>query len=141
MRLFKVNSFIHHLNPFTPLAKKKILTPWGSLKPKVDIFPIIYLIFIYGFIYIFPYGRDIVKMSWFDWFRSEDGPLEWLQFFLYLGASIYAIINIFKKASSGIDLNLILWALLAFLCFFVAGEEISWGGKNNWVWITSNKRY
>ncbi len=124
-----MNSILGILNPLTSKAKKNICTPWGSLSPEVDIFPIVYLIIMYGLIYILPYGRDVIGMSWFDWLRSEDGPLEWIQFFLYLGATIYAIKTLSIKAKNGLDLNLILWGLLVFLCFFVAGEEISWGER------------
>ena len=34
-----------------------------------------------------------------------------------------------KRVKYGFTLNLILWGLLVFLCFFVAGEEISWGER------------
>ena len=70
---------------------KKINTPWGELIPKVSLFPIYYLLFIYGFIYILPYGRNIIGASWFDWLRSEDGPLEWIQFIEYLISSLLAL--------------------------------------------------
>ena len=59
---------------------KDIKTPFGKITPEVSLFPIYYLFFIYGFVYIFPYGEDLIGTSWFDWLRSEDGPLEWLQF-------------------------------------------------------------
>ncbi len=120
---------IPYLNPFIPISNKKIKTPWGNIKPKVDIFPLLYLIFIYGIVYILPFGENIIGMSWFNWCRLEDGPLEWVQFFLYLSAGIYATSSVIRKAKSGLNLNLILWSLLAFLCIFVAGEEISWGER------------
>ena len=59
---------------------KEIKTPFGIILPQVSLFPILYLIFIYGFVYILPYGRDLIGISWFDWLRREDGPLEWIQF-------------------------------------------------------------
>ena len=46
---------------------KEIKTPWGAIFPQVSLFPILYLLFIYGFVYILPYGRDLIGMSWFDW--------------------------------------------------------------------------
>lgn len=122
-------SFAANFNPFAPLKKKKIRTPWGNLTPKVDLFPILYLIIIYGLVYILPYGRYIVGMSWFDWFRKEDGPLEYAQFLFYLFGSICALIAFFKKRKKSTTLNLTLWILIAILCFFVAGEEISWGER------------
>ena len=57
-----------------------IRTPWGSISSKVSLFPIYYLIFIYGFVYILPFGKDFFGMTWFDLLKKEDGPLEWLQF-------------------------------------------------------------
>ena len=61
-----------------------IKTPWGDISPAVNLFPIYYLIFIYGFVYILPYGEDIVGLTWFNLLKIEDGPLEWLQFSEYL---------------------------------------------------------
>lgn len=104
-----------------------IRTPWGDIDPKVDIFPILYLAIMYGFIYILPYGRDIIGMSWFDWCRSEDGPLEWMQFFCFLGAFIFSSIILWRRRNQGITNSWIIWLAMALLCFFVAGEEISWG--------------
>ncbi len=124
-----MNFFISYLNPFTTLSEKNITTTWGNIKPKVDIFPIIYLVFIYGVIYILPYGENLIGMTWFDWCRSEDGPLEWIQFFLYFGAGLFAISSLSKRVKNGFNLNLILWGLIVFLCIFVAGEEISWGER------------
>ena len=113
---------------------KTIKTPWGELSPKVSLFPIYYLIFIYGIIYILPYGRNIIGISWFDWLRSEDGPLEWLQFVEYLASSLLALlIYISRKRKS--DLDSIIWLLIAFLSFLIAGEEISWGERITGVGI------
>ena len=52
-------------------SKKKshIKTIWGTIDPDVDIFPLVYLIFIYGFIYILPYGEQLIGLSWFNWFN------------------------------------------------------------------------
>ena len=112
---------------------KKIIkittTPWGKLKPKVDIFPIIYLIIVYGFIYVLPFGRNIVGTSWFDWLRKEDGPLEWLQFFFFLGASLCSSIILWRNRKQSFNKQWLFWLVLAALCFFVAGEEISWGER------------
>ena len=52
-----------------------------------------------------------------------------LSFLDLLLASFFALRTLFRKARKGINLNLILWALVALLCFFVAGEEISWGER------------
>ena len=104
---------------------KVIKTPWGSITPKVDLFPIYYLIFIYGFMYILPYGKPLVGVSWFDFLRSEDGPLEWIQFFQYLFASIISCI-IFIKSRNKRSFSILIWLFFALACFIIAGEEISW---------------
>ena len=125
------------LNPFSSFKGKNIYTTWGSIAPTVDIFPIAYLLFIYGFIYIFPYGRDVVGMSWFDWFRSEDGPLEWIQFIGYLLGFICSSLILYKRRRKGINQKWIAWLLIALICFFVAGEEISWGERITGIGIES----
>ena len=76
---------------------REIKTAWGTLTPEVSLFPIYYLFFIYGFVYILPYGRDLIGISWFDWLRSEDGPLEWIQFVEYLISSFLAFLIFLKK--------------------------------------------
>ena len=76
---------------------EEIKTPWGRIIPEVSLFPIYYLLFIYGFVYIFPYGKFFIGISWFDWFRSEDGPLEWIQFVEYALSSLIAFMIFIKK--------------------------------------------
>ena len=73
-----------------------IRTPWGKITPEVNLFPLYYLIFIYCFIYILPYGKLIIGVSWFDWLRSEDGPLEWMQFIEYAFSSLLAFLVFFR---------------------------------------------
>jgi len=107
---------------------KEIKTPWGKIAPEVSLFPIYYLVFIYGFVYILPFGRDFIGISWFDWLRREDGPLEWIQFIEYLLSSILAFI-VFIKQKKKRSLNSIIWLFIAFLSLIVAGEEISWGER------------
>ena len=107
---------------------KEIKTPWGGLHPEVNLFPIYYLIFIYGFTYSLPFGKVIVGISWFDWLRSEDGPLEWIQFFEYFISSLLAIFIFFKNERK-YTLNSLLWLFIGISCFLIAGEEISWGER------------
>ena len=107
---------------------KEIKTPWGSITTKVDLFPIYYLFFIYGFIYILPFGKPLIGISWFDFLRGEDGPLEWIQFFQYLFASIISLF-IFIKSKNKKSIGILIWLVLAFACFIVAGEEISWSER------------
>ena len=107
---------------------KLIKTPWGSLSPEVNLFPIYYIIFIYGFIYILPFGENIVGMTWFNLLKLEDGPLEWLQFFAYFISSIFGIF-IFLKRKNKNSKDSFIWLFLSALSFFIAAEEISWGER------------
>ena len=107
---------------------KVIKTPWGDIAPEVNLFPIYYLLFIYGFVYILPYGENIVGLTWFNLLKLEDGPLEWLQFSEYFISSIFGIfIYIRNKNKNTIDS--FIWLILSAFCFIVAAEEISWGER------------
>ena len=107
---------------------KVIKTPWGVISPEVNLFPIFYLIFIYGFIYILPYGKNIIGMPWFDLLKTEDGPLEWLQFIEYFISSLFGILIFFKSKKKN-SLNSLNWLILSAFCFFISAEEISWGER------------
>lgn len=115
---------------------KEIKTPWGVIFTQVSLFPILYLLFIYGFVYILPYGRDLIGISWFDWLRREDGPLEWIQFIEYAISSFLALL-IFIRTKRKKNINSIIWLLIAFLSFVIAGEEISWGERITGIGINS----
>tara|TARA_B100000161_G_scaffold29810_1_gene17734 strand:- start:938 stop:1621 length:684 start_codon:yes stop_codon:yes gene_type:complete len=115
---------------------KEIKTPFGSINTEVSLFPIYYLIFIYGFVYILPYGKILIGISWFDWLRSEDGPLEWMQFFEYLLSSFFAFL-IFIRQKKKKEINSIIWLLIAFLSILIAGEEISWGERLTGIGIAT----
>jgi hypothetical protein len=106
----------------------KIKTPWGSISTEVSLLPIFYLIFIYGFVYILPYGKIFIGVSWFDLLRSEDGPLEWLQFFEYALSSLMSFLIYFKIKNKR-SINSLIWLIIGASCFFIAGEEISWGER------------
>ena len=107
---------------------KTIKTPWGNILPEVSLFPIYYIIFIYGFIYILPFGKNIVGLTWFDLLKLEDGPLEWLQFAEYFISSLFGIL-IFFKSKKRKSINSFIWLILSAFCFFIAAEEISWGER------------
>ena len=107
---------------------KTIKTPWGQLSPEVNLFPIYYLIFIYGFIYILPFGENIVGLTWFNLLKLEDGPLEWLQFTEYFISSLFGIL-IFIKSNKKKSLNSLNWLIFSLFCLFIAAEEISWGER------------
>ena len=105
----------------------KINTPWGKIIPEVSLLPIYYLLFIYCFVYILPYGKFFIGISWFDWLKSEDGPLEWMQFIEYALSSLLAFLIFLRPKKKNI--NSFIWLLIAFLSFLIAGEEISWGER------------
>ena len=115
---------------------KEIKTPWGKIIPEVSLFPIYYLLFIYCFVYIFPYGKIFIGISWFDWFRSEDGPLAWIQFIEYALSSFLAFF-VFIKQKKKKDINTFIWLLIALLSFLIAGEEISWAERLTGIGINS----
>ena len=107
---------------------KTIKTPWGNISPEVSLLPIYYVFFIYGFIYILPFGKNIVGLTWFDLLKLEDGPLEWLQFAEYFISSLFGIL-IFFKSKNRKSINSFIWLILSAFCFFIAAEEISWGER------------
>ena len=113
---------------------KEIKTPWGNIIPEVSLFPIYYLLFVYLLVYILPYGEVLIGVSWFDWLRSEDGPLEWIQFVEYALSSFLALLTFLNQKNKK-EINSIIWILIAFLCFVIAGEEISWGERLTGVGI------
>ena len=106
----------------------KLKTPWGSISSEVILFPIYYLICVYGLIYILPFGEQIVGSTWFDLLKKEDGPLEWLQFIQYLISSFFGFF-IFYKIKKKKSLNSFIWLFLSILCLFIAAEEISWSER------------
>ena len=115
---------------------KDIKTPFGRIRPEVSLFPIYYLIFIYGFVYILPYGKILIGISWFDWLRSEDGPLEWLQFLEYvLSALLASFIYLRRKKKK--EINSFIWLFIALASFVIAGEEISWGERITGIGIST----
>ena len=106
----------------------EIKTPWGSISPKVSLFPIYYLIFIYGFVYLLPFGNDLIGRTWFDFLKKEDGPLEWLQFSQLFISSLIGLF-IFYKSEKKRAINSLIWLFFSTLCFLIAAEEISWGER------------
>jgi hypothetical protein len=63
------------------------------------------------------------------WFSDEDGPAENLQFVFLVAATIGAALVSRARARRGDRFLAVAYAGLALACFFVAGEEISWGQR------------
>ena len=97
-----------------------IRTPWGDLKPTVDIKPLLYLLILYGIVYFLP--LDIFQI----WSKGEDTPAEWLQFLGYAGAFLSCLVVLWRRRGNGLNVQWFFWLILALFCFYVAGEEISW---------------
>ena len=106
----------------------EIRTPWGSISSKVNLFPIYYLIFIYGFVYILPFGENLIGITWFDLLKKEDGPLEWLQFSEFFVSFLMGLF-IFYKSKKKRSINSLIWLFFSIFCFLIAAEEISWGER------------
>ena len=111
-------------------------TSWGSIDSKVNLFPIYYLIFVYGFIYILPFGENLVGSSWFYFLRQEDGILESLQFIQYLISSLFGFFILFRIRKKK-SLNSYIWLVLSICCFLIAAEEISWGERITGITLNS----
>ena len=104
-------------------GRRVIKTPWGDLAPSVDLFPLVYLIVLYGIVYFLPFGI-------FDfWRKGEDGLAEWLQFFAYLGAGLSALLCFLLSFNRRRRIQAMWWLLMTVFCLYVAGEEISWGER------------
>ena len=107
---------------------KEIKTPWGSISSEVYLFPIYYLILVYGIIYVLPFGEKFVGNSWFVFLFKEDSIFEWAQFWQYLIGSFMGFL-IFLKSKKKKTLNSLIWLILSIVFFFIALEEISWGER------------
>ncbi len=117
---------------------RKIKTPWGSISTNVSLLPVYYLIFIYGFVYILPFGENIVGLPWFYFIKQEDGILESIQCIQYFISSILGILILLKIRKKK-SFNTFIWLILTILCFFMAGEEISWGERLTGISLNSIK--
>jgi hypothetical protein len=111
------------LPPPSEIPARVIRTPWGELRPAVDMLPVLYLLVLYGLVWFLPFG--VFEF----WRKGEDGPAEWLQFFGYAGASLGAWVVVWRRRGLGLSLALLGWVALALFCLLMAGEEISWGER------------
>jgi len=110
-------------------VRKEINTPWGIIIPKVELFPVAYIVILYGLIYFLP-------LNIFDnWSKGEDGPVEWLQFILYFLSFICSFFVTLRIRKNG--KQFFFWLLMTLFCFYIAGEEISWAERITNIGIES----
>lgn len=62
-------------------------------------------------------------------FAKEDGPVEWLTVLALVLSFIMCSHRVITLRKSKNMTFLAVWAFLALLCFFAAGEEVSWGQR------------
>jgi hypothetical protein len=106
-----------------PQAARVIHTPWGELRPEVDLLPVLYLLLLYGVVWFLPFG------VFEAWRKGEDGPAEWVQFLGYAGACLSALTVAWRRRGRPASIRFLGWLGLAVFCFLMAGEEISWGER------------
>jgi len=73
-------------------------------------------------------GR-LVGVDEFWHFVREDGPAEWLTTLFLFGCSFIAVYRAYQFRKLKKSLWVLTWGAMAFLFFFAAGEEISWGQR------------
>lgn len=115
----------------TPAPARIVRTPWGELRPLVDLRPVLYLLLLYGVVYFLPFG------VFEAWRKGEDGPAEWLQFLGYAGASFFAFRVAWRRRAGFPSFACLSWLVLALFCFLLAGEEISWGERITGIGVES----
>ena len=75
------------------------------------------------------YLRYFVGTESYLEFVREDGPVEYLTVFLLLFSCLACLYRVFQYRKMKKPLWLLTWIVLAFLFFFAAGDEISWGQR------------
>lgn len=84
----------------------------------------LFVLISYGIYIKLSAGKDA-----FVYYAREDGPVEYLTtIFLFL-CSMVCLFRAFSVSKPGSRIKILPWALLAFLFFFAAGDEISWGQR------------
>ncbi len=111
------------LSADAPAPPRVILTPWGELRPLVDLRPLLYILVLYGIVLFLPFG------VFEAWRKGEDGPAEWIQFVGYVGACIASLVVVWRRRGRPASIAFLGWLTLAVFCFLMAGEEISWGER------------
>ena len=60
---------------------------------------------------------------------DEDSALEWLQFFGFAAACLFALLCAWRLYGAGRSILALAYLAFGIGCFFVAGEEIAWGER------------
>ena len=103
---------------------RTIQTPWGGFTPAVELFPLIYILVVYGFVYFLPFG---IFRAWRV--IGDDTPAEWLQFAAYFAAFLCSLRVLWMRRRSCWSLGWLSWLLMTLFCGYVSAEEISWGER------------
>ena len=98
-------------------------TPWGEIRPSVDVVPVLIVLISYGLIYFLP-GHFFARI-----FHGDDGPVEWLQVLALVVAALASTIAAWRGRRHARPVQVCGWLLLALACLLLAGEEISWGQR------------
>ena len=102
-----------------------INTPFGDMSPKVDFFPIIYLLIVYGVVFYLPFNIYKQYTLYDFWGRGEGLLSERLQFLFYFSSFVLSFLIAWKQRRAISRKQIICWILLGLFCLFVASEEIS----------------
>lgn len=105
------------------LMPRVFRTIWGDISPNVDVFPVGFVAFVYGFIYFLP-GRFFFRV-----FHGDDGPIEWLQVVVLGVAVIFSLASAWRVRRRLRCWQAWAWVGLALMCFLLLAEEISWGER------------
>jgi len=75
------------------------------------------------------YLGHLVGENEFWHYVREDGPAEWLTTLFLFACSFIGVYRAYKFRKLKKPLWMLTWGAMAFLFFFAAGEEISWGQR------------
>ena len=89
-----------------------------------------FLLVVAGIILVFGAAVSFIDHDWFvEFFVVEDGPTEWLTFFVLLASALLCFKRWYNTGpSQPLSFKVVLLLLFAFF-IFGAGEEISWGQR------------
>ena len=105
------------------LNRKHFKTPFGEVITTLDLFPLIYLIFIFGFLYWIPF--EIFGTTLYEVWAGHESLSEKITFLEYIAIAICSLILIKISEKKRKDLS---YLFLFFTAIFLAYEEISFLG-------------